>query len=64
MSVRDCMEAWYESYVKMNLGLSSQKAYRSLIDNHIIPTIGKYRMNSVTFTALKGLIDQKVRFRL
>lgn len=59
MSVRDCMEAWYESYVKMNLGLSSQKAYRSLIDNHIIPTIGKYRMNSVTFTALQGLIDQK-----
>lgn len=48
------METWFKDYKVSNIKLSSQAKYRSLMDNHIIPALGKYPLKD-----LRGYMVQK-----
>lgn len=57
MSVTDFLNYWYENYAKVNLRYGTYTAYRNILDNHIIPRIGIYRLSSITTPILQKMIN-------
>ena len=49
MSVGQWMDFWYQNYEKMKLRLTTQRGYEDRIYKHIIPAIGKNKLNIGTF---------------
>jgi integrase len=56
-SVADYMDYWLENYVKSNLRYNSHRTYLMMIDNHIKPMIGKYRLSAVTPALVQELLN-------
>ena len=48
ISVSDYLDEWYKIYCLPNLKFNSQVAYMRVIENHLKPRFGKYRLNSLT----------------
>ena len=48
MSVGQWMDFWYQNYEKMKLRLTTQRGYEDRIYKHIIPAIGKNKLNKLT----------------
>lgn len=42
----DWLDVWHKSYLS-DIKLSTRGNYRSIIDNHIIPAIGNYRLSKL-----------------
>ncbi|MCQ2308075.1 MAG: site-specific integrase [Bacteroidales bacterium] len=53
ISVADYLEYWYDQYVKTNLKYNSQQNYRGLIDNHLKPRLGHYRLRALNPSILQ-----------
>lgn len=47
ISVSDYLDTWFELYVIPNMKYNTQNAYRNIIDNHLKPHFGAYRLNSL-----------------
>lgn len=47
ISVADYLDFWMDSYVKMNLKYNTQQAYRNIVDKHLKPNLGHYRLQSL-----------------
>ncbi|WP_159723429.1 tyrosine-type recombinase/integrase [Enterococcus sp. CSURQ0835] len=59
ISVHDYFEYWYKNYVLVNLKLNTQKNYRGMLDNHIYPAIGSYRLSVIKPATLQDLLNEK-----
>lgn len=59
LSVSDYLDYWYKNYVLVNLKYNSQKWYLRIIENHLKPVIGHYRLRDVTPSILQELINKK-----
>ncbi|MER2079825.1 tyrosine-type recombinase/integrase [Psychrobacillus psychrotolerans] len=59
MSVHDYFNYWYEQYVMKNLKYNTQENYRMIIDNHILPYIGIYKLKSIDPASIQKLIDSE-----
>ena len=60
ISVADYLDQWLEQYVNMNLRPNTQSTYKGLVNNHIKPAVGHFRLSSLTPSALQGFVnDQK-----
>lgn len=57
MSVTDYLNYWYENYAKVNLRYGTYSAYRVILNNHLIPRIGIYRLSSITTPILQQTIN-------
>lgn len=57
ISVADYLDQWLEQYVIMNLKPNSQKAYKSIIKNHIKPAIGHYKLHSLNPSILQTFVN-------
>lgn len=44
LTIRQIMEIFYDNYVETNLAPSTQKRYRELIVNHILPILGEIKV--------------------
>ena len=53
ITVADYLDQWYELYCKPNLKYSTQIAYLKIIDGHLNPRFGKYRLKAVTSAILQ-----------
>lgn len=48
ISVSDYLDYWFDTYCKMNLRTNTQISYLGIIENHLKPTFGSYRLAGVT----------------
>ena len=59
ISVADYMEYWFESYVLVNCKHNTQLCYRNIIENHIRPKFGVYKLKSLKPNLLQDFINKK-----
>jgi len=53
ITVSDFLDQWLSQYVSQNLSYNSWQSYLSLINHHIRPQLGMYRLRSLTSAALQ-----------
>jgi integrase len=58
-SVSDYLDYWYENYVEVELKYNSQRDYKRIIDKHIKPAIGKYKLRTITPAVLQTFLNNK-----
>lgn len=58
ISVSDYMDIWFDLYVVPNLKYNTQVGYTQTINNHIKPTFGSYKLNSINPTVLQAYANQ------
>lgn len=59
MSVSDYFDYWYQNYVMINCKFNTQHAYRVIIDKHIKPVLGDYKLKSISPETLQDFINKK-----
>lgn len=57
ISVGDYFDYWLKNYVEANLADSTLAAYTNIIDNHIKPRIGFYKLKAIDTLTLQELIN-------
>lgn len=60
MSVSDYFEYWYENYVMINCKYNTQQSYRIIIDRHIKPSLGDFKLKALSPETLQKFINQKL----
>lgn len=53
LSVSDYLDYWFDNYCKMNLKYNSQLGYKQIIDNHLKPRFGQYKLKALTSAAVQ-----------
>lgn len=61
MSFADYLEYWFKNYVLLNCKYHTQEAYRVIIDLHLKPTLGNYRLKSLTPSILQEYVNNKYK---
>jgi integrase len=59
ISVSDYMDYWFKNYVLINCRYNTQLNYEQHIRNHIKPSLGVYKLKSLTPTILQEFINKK-----
>jgi len=59
ISVSDYMDYWHKNYVMLNCRYNTQTGYRAIIDNHIKPNLGTYKLKSLTPAILQEFVNAK-----
>lgn len=57
ISVGDYLNEWIEQYVKSNLTTNTLDNYTQLIQTHIAPYIGSYRLSTIQTSTIQALIN-------
>lgn len=57
ISVADYLDQWIEQYVMPNLRPNSQSAYKGIVNNHIKPAVGHYKLQSLTPSSLQAFVN-------
>jgi len=58
ISVADYLDFWFDNYAKMELKYNTQLAYLNIIENHLKPNFGHYKLKSLTPTQLVQYANQ------
>ncbi len=53
ITVSDYLDQWYDSYCKPNLKYNTQVGYLHVIEGHLKPRFGKYRLKAITSSILQ-----------
>lgn len=61
ISISDYFDYWFNEYVMVNCKLNSQRAYKRIIDNHIKPTLGIYKLKQINSAKLQEIVNLKFR---
>ncbi|AOY74716.1 site-specific integrase [Clostridium formicaceticum] len=61
LSVADYFDYWYKEYVLINCKYNTQQGYRNIIENHIKPTLGVYKVKSLSPAVLQEFLNKKYR---
>lgn len=61
ISVSDYFDYWHREYVLINCKYNTQQNYRRVIDNHIKPGLGIFKLKSLTPAALQEFLNKKYR---
>lgn len=59
MSVSDYFDYWYQNYVIVNCKFNTQRAYKLIIDNHIKPALGNYKLKAISPETLQEFLNKK-----
>lgn len=59
ISVSDYFDYWYKEYVVINCKYNTQDYYKRIINNHIKPILGIYKLKSLTPALLQEFINKK-----
>lgn len=59
MSYADFLDYWYENYVKMSCKYNTQTNYAMIIENHLKPALGMYKLRSLTPIMIQEYVNQK-----
>jgi integrase len=58
ISISDYLDYWFDNYCKLNLKYNTQLGYIQLIENHLKPTFGAYKLKSLTSAAVQEYVNQ------
>ena len=53
ISVNDYLNYWFDNYCVINLKYNTQLGYLGIINNHLIPNFGMYKLKALNTTALQ-----------
>lgn len=59
MSVSDFMDMWLKEHCEINLKATTVRGYRKIINSHISPAIGHYRISSLNAVVLQQFLNNK-----
>lgn len=59
MSYADFLDYWFENYVKTSLKYNTQRAYMQIIEGHLKPALGAYKLRSLTPIMLQEYANKK-----
>lgn len=59
ISVADYFDYWFKEYVLINCKYNTQCAYKNIIDKHINPSLGIYKLKTVVPNILQEFINKK-----
>lgn len=59
ISFADYLDYWFDNYVKVNLKYNTQLAYLNIIENHLKPELGMYKLKSLTPTIIQEFVNKK-----
>lgn len=62
LSVSDYFDYWYKEYVLINCKYNTQRAYKNIIDKHIKPELGIYKLKGLQPAVLQQFINKKYNF--
>lgn len=57
ISVSDYFDYWIKNYCLVNISDSTLTGYRNIINNHLKPRIGQYKLKSITTLILQEMIN-------
>lgn len=61
ISISDYFDYWYKEYVLINCKYNTQQAYKIIIDKHIKPSLGVYKLKSLTPAKLQEFLNSKYK---
>ncbi|WP_123053102.1 site-specific integrase [Clostridium sp. JN-1] len=59
ISTADYFDYWYKEYVLVNLKYNTQQDYKRIINKHIKPALGSYRLKTLKPSTLQGFLNKK-----
>lgn len=59
ISFADYLDYWHKNYVMASCRHNTQILYRAIIDNHLKPALGTYRLKSLTPMIIQEYVNQK-----
>lgn len=59
ISVSDYYDYWLKNYVELNCKYNTKQAYKIVVDKHIKPALGLYRLKALTPAVLQEFINSK-----
>lgn len=57
LSVSDYLDYWFDNYCKMNLKYNTQLGYIRIIENHLKPQFGQYKLKALTTASVQEYIN-------
>lgn len=58
VSIADYLDYWFDNYCKMNLKYNTQLGYIQIIENHLKPQFGQYRLKALTTASIQEYTNQ------
>ncbi|HFL2426427.1 TPA: tyrosine-type recombinase/integrase [Clostridioides difficile] len=59
ISLSDYLDFWYKEYVLLNCKFYTQDNYKRAIENHIKPSLGKYKLKSINPAVIQEFLNIK-----
>lgn len=59
ISFADYLDYWFENYVKMSCKYNTQVAYTKIIEGHLKPALGMYKLRSLTPITIQDYVNKK-----
>jgi integrase len=60
LTVEEYLERWLSDCVRDTVKASTHSSYRQLVSKHIVPTLGRIRLKTLTATHVRGLLREKL----
>lgn len=58
ISIADYLDYWFDNYCKVNLKYNTQLGYIQIIENHLKPKFGTYKLKSLTAASIQEYVNQ------
>ncbi|MFA9375557.1 MAG: tyrosine-type recombinase/integrase [Lachnotalea sp.] len=58
ITVSDYLDYWFDNYCKMNLKYNTQLGYLQIIENHLKPTLGHYKLKALNSASIQEYTNQ------
>lgn len=59
ISFADYLDFWMDNHVRVNLKYNTQGAYGRIIENHVKPSLGAYKLRALTPAVIQEFINKK-----
>lgn len=59
-TTKEFFNYWFKHYVKVNCKLGTQRYYRQILDTHVIPYFGEYKLKQLKPAALQKFLNYKM----
>ncbi len=59
MSYADYLDFWFDNYVKMSCKYNTQISYNQIIESHLKPALGMYKLKSLTPIMIQDYVNKK-----
>ena len=58
ISIADYLDYWFDNYCKLNLKYSTQLAYLKIVESHLKPKFGSYKLKALSSASIQEYVNQ------